>query len=940
MTLGVEPVAAHDRPDSVSTFARAAAGVSVALGALVLLGWVFDIDRLKSIGAGWPMMKANTALAFVLSGISLWLCASKGSRTAARARHAARWIAGAVFALAGATLLEWLTDRSFGIDQALFTDVLKPGLLVAPGRMAPQSAASFALIGLVLVAMRHPGTERQRAVEGFATLPVLFLGALGLTNYLYSVPSDGGPFGYPPLPVLTSIGLLLLGIGTLAARGTSGLLGIVVSRSAGGRVARQVMPWIVVVPLGAGWLLLAGERAALYSKPFGDNLLAVVSVLMLLVLAWWTARSVDQADVELTRSTQELEISEFRYRQFFEGSPVALYRTKLDGEILAANAALARLLGYPNGAAIAGRHARDHYAVETAREEFRVMLDQSGVVERHVVELKHVDGTTFWAIDTAAVVRGPHGEVLHYEGCLVDITNLRDAERRLQASERRFRALIDRSVDGISLSGRDGVIHYSSPAIHRILGWTPEECVGRPFAELIHPDDLERANTTMRDVIGTPASAETVEVRVRHADGNWRWIEATATNLLDDPAVGCLVVNYRDVTERKNAAAALKESEARFIQAQRMEAVGRLAGGVAHDFNNLLTVIVSATEMVHARLPANDDDRAMLGEVLQASASATGLTRQLLAFSRRQLVEPVVLDINDLVSATARLLRRLIGEDIQLDTRLDSDVGCVCADRAQLEQVLANLAVNARDAMPRGGVLSISSSRATLDAAYAASRDDVSPGEYVMLTVSDTGGGMSQEVIDHAFEPFFTTKESGQGTGLGLATCHGIVRQAGGHFTVNSERGVGTTFRIYLPHVAGGLLTASAARETPRGGHERILVVEDHAAVRRVAQRMLTAAGYDVTVARSAEIALEVLETPGQRVDLLFTDVVLPGMGGRELAEAARLTLPGLKVLYSTGYTADVTLHHRLIAHDVSVLQKPYTAEQLTSKIREVLDRG
>ncbi len=382
--------------------------------------------------------------------------------------------------------------------------------------------------------------------------------------------------------------------------------------------------------------------------------------------------------------------------------------------------------------------------------------------------------------------------------------------------------------------------------------------------------------------------------------------------------------------------AELRATQDRFAHTQRMEAVGRLAGGIAHDFNNLLTVILGGVEL--ALMSDEPVDRETLLDIRAAGDRAAGLTAQLLAFSRRQLTAPTVLDMNDVTRELDRMLVRLIGENVRLATRPSTIAATVRADRGQIEQVLVNLAVNARDAMPDGGTILIEVGQTTLSEDYARTRTDAAPGDYVVVAVSDTGTGMTEAVKSHLFEPFFTTKEPGKGTGLGLATCYGIVRQSGGHISVYSEPGVGTTVRVYLPYV--GTTAPDADRVTPHlpRGEETILLVEDEAGVRQVAARILAGRGYRVVEAADAETALTLLAaTPA--IELVVTDVVLPGIGGRVLAERAAELRPGIRVLFMSGYTDDVVLQHRLISRDIAFVQKPFTPESLGRGVREVLDR-
>jgi signal transduction histidine kinase len=381
----------------------------------------------------------------------------------------------------------------------------------------------------------------------------------------------------------------------------------------------------------------------------------------------------------------------------------------------------------------------------------------------------------------------------------------------------------------------------------------------------------------------------------------------------------------------------LRSAQEKFAHAQRMEAVGRLAGGIAHDFNNLLTVILGETELA-LNAPGEDPTEALI-EIRRAGERAAVLTRQLLSFSRRQLVEPTVFSVNEMVPDLEKMLTRLIGEHIQLVTRPAAEIATVRADRGQIEQVMVNLVVNARDAMPNGGRVTIETFTVRLDAAYAQSRSDVVPGDYVLISVSDTGQGMTAEVQSHLFEPFFTTKDRSKGTGLGLATSYGIVKQSGGHIAAYSEPGVGTTMRVYLPCVHLAPETRPTKEDRLPRGSEIILLVEDDLPVRATAARILVAQGYQVLEAGNAREALETINSRDHLIDLMITDVVLPGMGGRELAEQVAALRPEIRILYVSGYTDDVILQHRLVERDVTLLQKPFTASSLATKVRDVLDR-
>ncbi len=514
------------------------------------------------------------------------------------------------------------------------------------------------------------------------------------------------------------------------------------------------------------------------------------------------------------------------------------------------------------------------------------------------------------------------------------------AEKAARESEIRIAALVQHSSDAISIIDKNGLLLYTSPANKTIFGYESSDLDGTQLQEIIHPDDCGLALATMRDICRSPDKPRSLEVRVRRQDEAWIHVESVLTNLLHEPTVAGIVINSRDVTERKQAEQALRDSKEKLQQAQKMEAIGQLAGGVAHDFNNLLAVIIGYSEMLLRRLPADQEPFIrQLMEIKKAGDRAKSLTSQLLAFSRKQVLQPKVLDLNSVVHEMDRMLRRLIGEDIDIRTVLAVDLGNVKADPGQIEQVLMNLAVNARDAMPDGGSLTIETHNVELGENYTRKHPPLEPGAYVMIAVSDSGCGMSQELQSRIFEPFFTTKEKGKGTGLGLATVYGIVQQSGGSISVYSEPGEGTTFKVFLPRVGepASVCEAPAEKSNELRGSETVLLVEDEEAVRNMASEILHSNGYHVLGAGNGHEALKVSEQHAGAIQLMVTDVVMPQLGGRELAEKLASKRPEMRVLYMSGYTDDAIVHHGVLDGRAAFLEKPFTPDALALKIREVL---
>jgi PAS domain S-box-containing protein len=521
----------------------------------------------------------------------------------------------------------------------------------------------------------------------------------------------------------------------------------------------------------------------------------------------------------------------------------------------------------------------------------------------------------------------------------VTVTERKKAEDALCASETRYRRLFESAKDGILILDADtGQVVDANPFLISLLGYSHADLLGKALWDLGPFKDVAVSRDAFKE-LQEKDYVRYEDLPLEARDGRLISVEFVS-NVYLVGSTRVIQCNIRDITERKRHEAEHKKLEQQLQVAQKMEAVGLLAGGIAHDFNNLLSVILSYTQFATQTLREGDPLKDDLLEVKKAGDRAAVLTRQLLAFGRKQVLQSVPLNLNQVAEGVEKMLRRILGEDIDFVQVLAPDLGVVRADPGQIEQVLMNLVVNSRDAMSGGGKLTIETSNVELDAEYAAHHVGVKPGPYVQLAVTDTGCGMDEQTKTQLFEPFFTTKEKGKGTGLGLSTVYGIVKQSGGNILVYSELGVGTTFKIYLPRELSVKATDARLRAIPKTatGTETILVVEDEEALRKVAKRSLEAVGYAVLTASSGDEALLISAQHAGTIHLLLTDVVMPRMSGKALAQALLKARPMAKVLYMSGYADNAFVHHGVVDEGTYFLSKPFTATDITQKVRAVLD--
>ena len=632
---------------------------------------------------------------------------------------------------------------------------------------------------------------------------------------------------------------------------------------------------------------------------------------------------------ERRRVEKAREASDGRYHALFDYAPDGIVIADRQGRYLDVNSSICRMLGYARDDLI-GRQASD---IVDASELKHVAPALASIYEsadyHREWSFRRKDGSVFSADVIATAM--PDGNLL---AVIRDLTARHEAEKALRTAEERMRFALQSAHIGI----------WDMDYTTRVLQWSDvmEEQYGLPpgtfggtfeaFVERIHPDDRTTVLHIAENALKTGTDFAFVNRTIR-PDGTIRWLSCAGRTVMDEAGRPLRAVGIsQDVTDRLTL-------EAQFQQAQKMEAIGRLAGGVAHDFNNLLTVILGFCELLLQNASPNSQARIDIGEIQNAGMRAAELTRQLLAFSRKQIIEPTVLDLNTVLTEMRPMLARLIREDVKVLLGARAGLAQIKADRSQLEQVIVNLAVNAQDAMPTGGTLTIEAANVEIDEHYASMHFAIEPGPYVVLTVTDSGTGMTPQVRDRLFEPFFTTKGPGKGTGLGLAMVHGVVTRCGGSVSVYTEVGRGTSFKVYFPRAAGADAVVEPPSPAPQSisGTEAVLVVEDADGLRELTKRLLETLGYHVVAAANAAEAIRLFEDHPS-IEVLLTDVVMPGPSGPDLTKQLVERRPKLKVIYMSGYTDDAIVQHGVLKPGIAFLHKPFTSNALGRKIREILD--
>jgi two-component system, cell cycle sensor histidine kinase and response regulator CckA len=699
--------------------------------------------------------------------------------------------------------------------------------------------------------------------------------------------------------------------------------------------------WLWATAIAVTLLLIVGMGSLILPRGwnpqdsfYGHSLGEAVRGLMGLVLVFDCYTVYQQ--LQIHRIRRQLSEREQLFRLISDNAADMIAVVDMNGRRIYNSMAYQKLLGYSpeelkGSSSLEQVHPLDRHRVKMAADQARA----TGIGTSLDYRIRHKDGS--WRVfeSTSSVIKDEKGVPEKLVIVNRDITERRRASEALQQSEASIRAVIENAPYGIFLATSAGNMLRVNPAIQRMLGYAlPEELLGMNLAGNLFCDPSELPR--IFEMVAAQKSFKDLEIAWKRKDTSVTTLRCSGVLVKGPGEVGaCVEVFAEDVTEKRSL-------ERQLQVAQKMEAVGRLSGGIAHDFNNMLGVIIGYSQVLKKRLDIDNPLRDHAEEIEKAGQRAAALTRQLLAFSRQQVLTPAILNLNTLLAELGKMLPRLIGEDIELALKLDPALGSVKADQSQVEQVVMNLAVNARDAMPQGGKLVIETANVNLDETFTSRHPGSKAGRFVVLAVTDNGSGMNAETMAHIFEPFFTTKEAGKGTGLGLATVYGVVKQSGGYIWVDSQEGKGSSFRVYLPQVNVEQIDSKpvVAPVQMLRGTETVLLVEDSEALRKLVHSLLEQNGYRVFGAESGVEALKVVETIHEPIHLLLTDVVMPGMTGRALAEHLVLVRPELKVLYMSGYTHSAVAEHGVLEPGTYLLQKPFTEEALLQKVREVLDVG
>ena len=860
---------------------RAFGSLVVLISGAALIGWFADSVILKGIRADYIPMAPNTALVFLMVGASL----ASLTATSKRYRLATRITAVMSAVLAATRLSEYLTELELKVDHWFFRFPSETLGATPVGKMALSTAITFLLISAAVFLSTVTKPRWINDLVKVLSLVVAFIGLAFLLGYFYGAPLLYGGRSIP-MAMNTAICFLILGAGVFVRASVHDIT----ER----RTAREALQ-----------------------------------------------KAHDELEARVSERTEELSTQQEFLRAIVDTSPSAIFVKDPQGRFILVNAAVERAYGR-SASEIIGKTESDlngyHEEIQTfVQDDAEVLqtLRPKFIPEEQLTNPRTGETRSFQTIKVP--LRLPGTNAAHILGVATDITDRKQAEQALRESEGRYRLLFESNPQPMWVYDLETLafVAVNEAAIFH-YGYSREEFLSMTIKDIRSPEDVPALSDTVLQTRPGVTAAGTWSHRKK--DGSHIDVDIVSHPLIFAGRKAKLVL-ANDITERKRNEQTLRETEAQLRQSQKLEGIGQLAGGIAHDFNNLLTVINGFSALAMKGLAAEDPLRENLEEIKKAGDRAASLTRQLLAFSRKQVLQPEILNLDSVVSEMEKMLRRVIGENIDLRAVLEPKLGNVKADPGQIEQIILNLVVNARDSMPGGGKVTIETDNVYLDEEYANNHVGARPGHYVMLAVSDTGIGMDEKTQARIFEPFFTTKELGKGTGLGLSTIYGIVKQSGGNIWVYSEVGRGATFKIYLPRVeaeAHEYKPASASEEV-LNGTETILLVEDEEMVRKLARQILATQGYRVLEATNGAAALQMCKRNQQPIDLLLTDVIMPEMSGPELAEKLHRLRPELRVLFMSGYTDDAIVHHGVLEEGANFIQKPFAPDVLSRKVRQIL---
>lgn len=943
------------RGEPFIAFSKAAGIFVFLIGLSGLIGWTFDIAVLKSILPQWVAMKANTALCFLLSGLSLGLIHKNH-----RAFDLIQKMAAVFVALVGAlTLIEYVFGQDFGIDQWFLK---KPETAVGTfisDRMSPLTALNFLLIGLALLTYRIKSNQTLFA-QNLALIAGM-ISLFSLLEYLYG--AEHVPF--TRMALQSAITFIVFSLGILCAQFDRGVIGILIQARMGSLLVRQLLPVVLLVPIILGWLRLVGQQKGFYGTEFGLALMTLVSVVIFVAFVFFAALKLNRADTARTAAEQSLRDQEKQYRTLTESLPEIVWTANADGTLDYYNQrwfdytgmTLEQTKGWGWTPVI---HPDD---LQPCLTRWNHSL-KSG--EDHEIEVRFKranDGSYRWHLSRATPMRNDEGRILKWFGTCTDIDDRKQMETQLQTLnetleervKQRTKALetanSELKISKSNLSRAQSIAHLggwiwdlqkdtvwcSDETLH-ILGVSAEKAslTSKQFFQFIHSDEQDKLQDSIKALkTGKPSFSETYTLVSQDGISHSVYLEAKITQKsahYPTEVSGIL----QDISELKNL-------ERQLEQARKMETIGQLTGGLAHDFNNLLMVISGNLELLLPSFKEGNSEYRHVQSAIKATERGSDLTKRLLAFARKQTLHPKLTYPQEIIPSVVKLLKPTLGEAIEIAVHIPENVWPIYIDASQFENAIVNLAVNAKDAMARKGKLSIDINNVTLDKAIATANYNVEPGDYIKISITDTGCGMSADTLNRVFEPFFTTKEVGKGTGLGLSMVYGFIKQSKGHITIYSELQHGTTIHLYLPRARAEQQekipeTLAAPQLNHQQGSEMILVVEDETSVRELTVEYLRGLGYQVLEAENGPLAVNLLQK-NPEINLLFSDVVMPGgLSGPDLAKQALALYPNLKILLASGYPKNALSEHAWLEKEAEVMAKPYKMHELAFKVRQLLD--